>query len=118
MATSSEPLRFEKTGTWARAEANGIIVKPEKGNQFAVRLTDSDDGHICSLSRSDDGEFHGYCTCRGFRYHDTVCSHLWALRIADQHNAVDLPDRADSRPPSCPQCGRVYCNYSEESTGE
>lgn len=117
MATRSgaepEPLKFEKTGTWARAEANGIIVKPYKGRHFVVRLTDSESGHVCSLSRDGDGEYRGYCSCRGYQYHDGPCTHLWALRIAERDNAVDLPEEPVGRPPSCPQCGRVYCNVGD-----
>lgn len=113
MTHSPRALNFERTGCWARAEANGIIVKPYKGEQFAVRLTDSEDSHICSLTRDDADNWEGYCSCRGFKYHNRTCTHLWALRIADQHNAVELPDETPERPPSCPQCGRVYSNYHE-----
>lgn len=111
MGHNPRKLAFEKTGCWARAEANGIIVKPHKGDHFVVRLTDSEHGHTCSLTKNELGNWEGYCSCKGFKYHDTTCTHLWALRIANQHNAVELPDQTPERPPSCPQCGREYSNY-------
>lgn len=113
--SQTRTLSWEKTGSWARAKETGIIIKPRSRAHFVVRLTDSADGHTCSLVRTENGDYQGHCGCRGFRYHGQTCAHLWALRISEGYNAVEIPTETElhSKAASCPQCGRQYDDYRE-----
>lgn len=120
MTRETRLLDFDKTGSWARAKENGAVIKPRSRANFVVRLTDSDDGHDTTLIYDPETDrYRGYCTCRGFQYHDQVCAHLWALKIAETRNALNIPTGKEllEKPDHCPQCGRGYDQYREAKRG-
>lgn len=107
----SNPLQFERNGSWARAMSAGIIIRPRSRASQEVQLTDTDSGHETVLVRLPNDECYvGRCDCLGFQHHSGACAHLWAVRIANGHNAIDIPTRGDllEADEACPHCGRCY----------
>lgn len=105
-------LRFEKCGSWVRAISNGIVIRPQSRATQLVELTDSGGkGHeVILVSVPESGQYVGRCDCLGFQHHEKACAHLWAVRIAERHNAVEIPTRDEllESAENCPQCGRRY----------
>lgn len=104
------PLSFiDYAGTSSRRSLEtGAVLHRHGRFDYGIRLTDSDNEYRAVLWR-ERGAFFGCCDCRGFRFHDGPCAHLWALYRADRNGALTVyrPEDALDDPPRCPLCGTI-----------
>lgn len=104
-----EPRELDFSNTestsYSRTYSEGMVIRPRGRFRYVVRFTDSDNSHISTIAK--DGPLVGYCNCKGDMHHDGPCAHLWALKIAEQREVIDIPHvrEALSGGDSCPRCG-------------
>jgi hypothetical protein len=68
-----------------------LIRTIDERGHFRVLLPDSEDPHDCLLVRVPGEEHHGWCDCKGFRFGEHPCAHLFAVRMAEVMNDADVP---------------------------
>lgn len=119
MEIAPDKIPFEDSPQKVRAVNEGTIIRPRGRFTFVVRFCASDDGHEVRLSReiTDDGEdYYGSCSCKGYRYNDGACSHLWAARLAEEWNVIQIPITSDvfETADECPVCGSTVQSRGEK----
>jgi hypothetical protein len=73
-------LRDEESESWERASnAEPDVRQGDRDDLFIVQMDDSDDAHNLSLVEVRDGPWLGWCSCKGFEFHNH-CAHI--CRIA------------------------------------
>lgn len=92
--------------SFQRTEDYGMVVNPVGRFQFDVAITDSHNLHRVQMYVADHG-LEGRCDCKGFKYSEGPCAHLWSVHKADTYGAVEVaPLRAAlDGTPECPTCG-------------
>lgn len=106
---NTRALRFNtESESYQRIESQGISIRPVGRYQFAVSLTDSERTHMVRIS-VDEYHFHGGCTCDGWKFHQSACAHIWAVKRASANGLVQIHDGLEAldEPAECPNCGHI-----------
>jgi hypothetical protein len=118
--SSDRALRFlvpdEPSSSYTRPRRSGVVIRPRGRFRYVVSITDEPvdtrRAHHAELYRetvTSGPEFRGRCSCKGFAFHAGPCAHLWGLKLAVEHETVELSELSDALDgaPTCPTCGGI-----------
>lgn len=119
-ALDFEAERDAVTTSWERADPTEALIERWGRYGYLVTLLGGD-AHFCAIGRRRDGEFIGWCRCKGYRYHDGPCAHLCTVRKAafgdleavngepvEIAHAVECDDMVDAEHTAGQQTGEVF----------
>lgn len=113
--------RDDETTSWERADPRSALIERLGRYGWKVMLPGGD-FHICGLGRRRDGQYDGFCKCKGYQYHEGACAHLCTLRKADFlgdvettkgevvqiAHSVERDDLADAEHSAAQETGEVF----------